>query len=77
LDDEHGINSQAWNTLADILYDYDCQDIVDAVKATEGRYYLTSDAANTLRERILTDEDGDEGGDSIPDDSDMSPAGPM
>lgn len=52
LDDEHGINSQAWETLADMLDDDGQSDIVEAVRATEGRFYLTKEASATLATRI-------------------------
>jgi hypothetical protein len=49
LDDEYGINGEAWESLHQMLEDDDQEDIIDAVKATEGRYYLTAETANKLR----------------------------
>ena len=40
LDDEHGINKQAFEFLADLLADTGNGDIVEAVESAEGRYYL-------------------------------------
>lgn len=57
LDDEHGINSSAWDTLADMLDDNGDSDIIDAVKSTEGRWYLPHDAAKLVREKTHNDED--------------------
>lgn len=48
LDDDQGINSRAWKTLSDMLYDDEQNDIIDAVKETEGRIYLTSNAVEAL-----------------------------
>ena len=50
LDDEHGINSQAWKILADMLYDTDAIDILDAVEATDGRYYIKTKVARQMRQ---------------------------
>ncbi len=50
LDDEHGVNSSAWDRLRDMLYFNGDQDIIDSVKATEGRYYLEPSAAIALQE---------------------------
>lgn len=49
LDDEHGINREAFDSLADMLYDDEQEDITDAVEACEGRFYLNSEKANELR----------------------------
>lgn len=49
LDDEYGINKQAFNSLADMLYDDDQEDITNAVDATEGRFYIPTEKANELR----------------------------
>lgn len=51
LDDENGINDQAWDQLSDLLNINRDDDIVDAVKAQDGRWYLTSEKANELRKR--------------------------
>ncbi len=50
LDDEHGINRQAYKSLADWLDDEGCSDIVDAVDACEGRYYIAAETAQELRQ---------------------------
>ena len=50
LDDEYGINRQAFNQLADWLEDEECDDIVDAVDACEGRYYIDAEKAKELRQ---------------------------
>ena len=51
LDDDHGINRTAWETLSDMLYDADENDIVDAVSAQDGRFYLPEDVVDSLRVR--------------------------
>ena len=53
LDDEHGINGEAWDSLSDMLIDDEQEDIVDATKATEGRYFLPEDVANELRAKTV------------------------
>ena len=40
LNDEHGINKQAFEFLADLLEDTGNGDIVESVESSEGRYYL-------------------------------------
>lgn len=50
LDDEHGINKEAFDCLSDMLYDDEQEDVIDAVDATEGRFYLTEENANMLRQ---------------------------
>jgi len=50
LDDEYGINRTSYKVLSDMLYDDDQQDIVDAVKESDSRFYLTRDAADILRQ---------------------------
>lgn len=44
LDDENGINQDAYNTLLDVattfLTDYEVRKLSEAVKAADGRYYL-------------------------------------
>ena len=49
LDDEDGVNQTAWNTLSDMLDDNGDNDITEAVRSVNGRYYLTTDAAALLR----------------------------
>ena len=53
LDDEHGINKEAFDSLSDMLSDDDQDDIVDAVKASEGRFYLPVFFANGLRAKTV------------------------
>ena len=52
LDDPHGINEKAWNSLSDMLHDNGHRDIVQATKATDGRFYLYEDDAEDLRQII-------------------------
>lgn len=52
LDDEHGINGESWDILRDFLYDDDQNDILDAVKAQDGRFYLPDEAMPALRKGI-------------------------
>ena len=49
LDDENGINEQAFVILSNILSDTGNRDIVNLVKATEGRFYLPEGVAETLK----------------------------
>ena len=48
LDDEHGVNKQAWKLLADLLADNGDDDIVDAVQEKDGRYCLAHEEALKL-----------------------------
>lgn len=48
LNDDHGINVNAWHILRDLLIEEGHEDIVDAVKATEGRFYLTETAVEKI-----------------------------
>lgn len=50
LDDEHGVSGKAWKNMIDWLDDEGCSDIIDAVDACEGRFYLTEENAAMLRE---------------------------
>jgi len=46
LDDEHGINETAWNQLKVLLLcdeEGDNKDIINAVDAAEGRFFLPED----------------------------------
>ena len=43
LNDEHGINSYAWEILEDALLLGNIRDLSYVVKATEGRYYITEE----------------------------------
>ena len=73
LDDEQGINKTAWKTLAEMLDDAGSDDIVRAIKAKAGRFYLLSGAAAELREvdgEEIDDDDEDEGNDFDDDDED-------
>ena len=51
LDDEQGINENSWYMLEEILRNDPCanDDIIDFVKATEGRFYLPEDAIEILK----------------------------
>jgi hypothetical protein len=40
LDDEYGIAESAYNQLVDMLANNECQDILDAVDGSDGRYYI-------------------------------------
>lgn len=57
LDDEHGINSEAWDSLRDMLDDNEDNDILDAVKCTEGRYYLPLEIIATLHRNVKREEE--------------------
>lgn len=48
LDDENGINEDAFNMLAPELFNAGCQDVLDAVECQDGRYYLGEDDAQDL-----------------------------
>ena len=53
LDDEHGIAEPAYNQLVDMLAKNECQDILDAVEGSDGRYYIGEDVAEQmLKENI-------------------------
>ena len=43
LDDEHGINSDAFETLKNADVGLDCTDIFAAVVAVNGRYFLNEE----------------------------------
>jgi hypothetical protein len=49
LDDQNGISEAAYNELKQHLFCTVNSDILDAVTATEGRYYLHEDVAESLR----------------------------
>jgi hypothetical protein len=40
LDDGHGINSEAWGALQELLHISGCDDVIEAVDSIDGRYYL-------------------------------------
>ena len=40
LNDDYGINSEAWNQLLEILDELEITDIPLQVRATDGRWYL-------------------------------------
>jgi len=40
LNEDHGIGYDAYQVLYELMYDYDCADIVKRVHATDGRFYL-------------------------------------
>ena len=48
LDDENGINEDAFNMLAPELFGAGCQDVLDAVKCQDGRYFLGETSAQEL-----------------------------
>ena len=48
LDDEYGINRQAWKLLADLLEDNGDNDVIDAVQEKGGRYCLRHQQALEL-----------------------------
>ena len=48
LDDEPGINRQAWKLLADLLEDNGDDDIVAAAQEKDGRYCLAHEEAMKL-----------------------------
>jgi hypothetical protein len=43
LDDEHGINSDAYETLKNADKNLDCNDIFAAVVGVNGRYFLNEE----------------------------------
>jgi hypothetical protein len=55
LDDENGISEEAYNKLSGHLAEAECADILEAVDATDGRFYIGEDFAEDklqeLRER--------------------------
>jgi len=48
LDDENGINSEAYFLLEPMLHETGNQDILDVVECQHGRYYLGEDDAQDL-----------------------------
>ena len=55
LEDEHGINEEAWNRLIELcFYLYgpdipsDIESVIRQVKATDGRYYLPEPIENEV-----------------------------
>lgn len=62
LDDEHGVNSQAWKVLVDLLDEDDDGDVVDAVELIDGRYRIPEGKAKALWEKDLSDIEDDESG---------------
>ncbi len=50
LDDEHGIKESAMELLGTLLKENGEVDILDAVKATEGRFYLMAETADLFRQ---------------------------
>lgn len=54
LDDDHGINSEAWDALNHMLYDNGDIDIIATVQVVEGRYLLPSATVAHLRS-VLSD----------------------
>jgi len=51
LNDENGINSEAYEALASMLHEIGNQDILDAVEANNGRYWIGEDDAEDLKEK--------------------------
>ena len=51
LDDQDGINEEAYHQLASILHETSNQDILDAVEANRGRYWISEQDAAILKER--------------------------
>jgi len=49
LDDDDGVNSDGFDALVMLLQDNKCQDILDAVEASEDRFFLNEDDAHELR----------------------------
>jgi hypothetical protein len=45
LDDENGISEEAYNKLSGLLQEAECADILEAVDATDGRFYIGEDFA--------------------------------
>ena len=51
LDDQDGINEEAFNHLSSMLHETGNQDILDAVEANDDRYWIGEDDAAILKER--------------------------
>jgi hypothetical protein len=49
LDDENGINEAAFNELAPALVESGNQDVLDAVNAQDGRYFIGESDADALK----------------------------
>ena len=49
LDDEQGINSEAYEALASMLHETGNQDILDVVECKGGRYWIGEDDAQDLK----------------------------
>ena len=50
LDDQDGINSEAYEQLAAMLHETSNQDILDAVEANGGRYWISEEDAVILKQ---------------------------
>ena len=48
LDDEEGINESGYDSLRQLLKCYHCEDIINCVDATDGRFYLKTGARQEL-----------------------------
>lgn len=57
LDDDRGLNELAYAFLRQLLEDYDSNDIIDRVEATDGHFYISEDSAMDLR--IIVGWNGD------------------
>lgn len=51
LDDENGINSEGYEALASLLHETNNTDILDAVEAQGGRYFIYENDAETLKQK--------------------------
>lgn len=49
LDDENGINEAAYNELVPLLIESGDQDVLDAVNAQDGRFFIGETDAERLR----------------------------
>ena len=56
LDDDEGISDEAFIILSDVLSRSGNRDIVDHIKATEGRFYLRMEDAEELKKHEAIEE---------------------
>jgi len=49
LDNENGINEAAYDILRDMLVETENEDVVNAVEATDGAFYIYEEDAEDLR----------------------------
>jgi len=56
LDDSHGISGEAFEIIKDEMTARGCEDIIDAVEASNGRVFINEDFAEAELARIASAE---------------------